>query len=100
MEGVNLLDERAVTGRPAVFGEVFTHNAVDIDEPASSLRYRWVIAGDWKLIVPDRRNVPDGVVELYDVGHDPAETRNLATEQPQKVTDLLTRLNTWWLAGP
>ena len=35
--GVDLLDERAVTARAAVFGEVFTHNAVDIDRPASSL---------------------------------------------------------------
>ena len=42
MEGVNLLDEQAVAERTAVFGEIFTHNAVDIHDPASSLRYRWV----------------------------------------------------------
>ena len=48
MEGVNLLDAKAVSERRAIFGEVFTHNAVNIHDPASGLRYRWVIAGDWK----------------------------------------------------
>jgi arylsulfatase A-like enzyme len=99
-EGINLLDDKAVSGRQAIFGEIFTHNALNLHDPASSLRYRWIVAGDWKLIVPDRSHVPDGVVELYDVAHDPAETRNLAREQPHKLTDLLARLNTWWLAGP
>jgi arylsulfatase A-like enzyme len=100
MEGVNLLDERAVAGRAAISGEIFTHNAVDIHDPASSLRYRWIVAGDWKLIVPDRRNVPDGVVELFDVSHDPHEGRNLAGEQPRRVADLMARLDAWWPAGP
>src|SRR5262249_49081595 len=49
LEGVDLLDEKSVAGRPAICGEVFTHNAVDVHDPASSLRYRWVVAGDWKL---------------------------------------------------
>ncbi len=97
MEGVNLLDEKAVAGRPAVFGEVFTHNAVNIHDPASSLRYRWAVEGDWKLIVPDRRNVPDGMVELFDVAHDPGETRNLAAEQRPRVVEMLKRLDACWL---
>jgi arylsulfatase A-like enzyme len=98
LPGVNLLDEKAVAGRIAIFGEVFTHNAVDIHDPASSLRYRWVISGDWKLIVPDRRNEPMGVVELFDVAHDPEETRNLAAEQPERVVGLTDRLDKWWAA--
>jgi uncharacterized sulfatase len=73
---------------------------VNIHDPASNLRYRWVIAGDWKLIVPDRRQVPNGVFELYDIVHDPGETRNLAADQPQKLADLMARLNAWWAAGP
>jgi uncharacterized sulfatase len=100
LEGVNLLDAQAVSGRPAIFGEVFTHNAVNIHDPASSLRYRWVIAGGWKLIVPDRHNVPDGTVELFDVEHDPGETRNLAGDQPRRVADLRARLDAWWTPGP
>jgi uncharacterized sulfatase len=98
--GINLVDEQAVAGRPAIFGEVFTPSAVDIHDPASSLLYRWVIAGDWKLIVPDRRNVPDGLIELFDLSHDPGETRNLAGEQPRRVVDLTARLDAWWPAGP
>jgi uncharacterized sulfatase len=98
LEGVNLPDEKAVAGRSAVFGEVFTHNAVDLRDPASSLRYRWAVAGDWKLIVPDRRNVPDGTVELFDVARDPTETRNLAPQQPAKVAELLARLDACWPA--
>jgi arylsulfatase A-like enzyme len=99
MEGVDLLDQKAVSGRPAIFGEVFTHNAVDIQDPASSLRYRWAVAGDWKLIVPDRRNEPAGLVELFDVAHDPGETRNLAAEHRQKVAEMLVKLDTWWMAN-
>jgi arylsulfatase A-like enzyme len=99
MEGVNLLDEQAVAGRPAVFGELFTHNAVDIRDPASSLRYRWAVEGDWKLIVPERRNEPNGVVELFDVVHDPGETRDVAAANRQKVAEMLVKLDTHWLVG-
>ncbi len=99
MEGVNLLDEKAVAGRPAVFGEVFTHNAVNIHDPASSLRFRWAVEGDWKLIVPERRNEPDGVVELFDVVHDPGETRNVAVANRQKVVEMLVKLDTCWMVG-
>ena len=73
MQGVDLRDEAAVEGRTAIFGEVFTHDAVDLHRPASSLRYRWVVEGDWKLILPDPRNAPDGKVELFDLAHDPSE---------------------------
>ncbi len=96
MEGLNLLDEQAIAARPAIFGEIFTHNAVDIHEPSSSLRYRWVVAGNWKLIVPDLGNVPHGVVELYDVVHDHQESRNLAGTEQAKVEQLERRLDSWW----
>jgi arylsulfatase A-like enzyme len=95
-DGVNLLDAQAVSARPAIFGEIFTHNAVDIYDPSSSLRYRWVVAGDWKLIVPDRRNEPSSSTELFDVAHDPGEGRNLERERPEKVRDLKGRLESWW----
>jgi uncharacterized sulfatase len=99
MEGINLLDERAVAARPAIFGEIFTHNAVDIEAPASSLRYRWVVAGGWKLIAPDRGNVRDGELELFDLRNNGGETRNLAREQPDRAADLLRRLDAWWTPG-
>jgi uncharacterized sulfatase len=95
-DGVNLLDGKAVAARPAIFGEIFPHNAVDIHDPGASLRYRWVVARDWKLIVPDRRIEPAGAIELFDLRHDPGERRNLAPHQPEKVHDLSTTLDSWW----
>ena len=55
LQGVNLLDEASVSARGAIYGEIFTHNAVDIHNPASSLRYRWIVAGGWKA---DRARSP------------------------------------------
>ena len=46
-KGIDLLDAKAVAARKQIFGEIFTHNAVDVDVPASSLRFRW--ARDGKL---------------------------------------------------
>jgi len=40
MQGLNLLDREALAKRDAIFGEIFTHNAVDIEVPATSLKYR------------------------------------------------------------
>jgi uncharacterized sulfatase len=100
MPGLNLLDAEAVARREAIFGECFTHDAVEIDEPASSLRYRWVIAGVWKLIVPNPKNVPRGEVELYDLASDPAEEKNLAQREPTKVDALRHRLDEWWTPTP
>jgi uncharacterized sulfatase len=96
MSGINLLDGEAVSRRDAIFGECFTHDAVDIQQPASSLRYRWVIAGDWKLIVPNLKNVPGGEIELYDLASDPAEEKNLAERNPDTVAALSKRLDDWW----
>ncbi|WP_165243501.1 sulfatase family protein [Paludisphaera soli] len=96
MQGVNLLDAEAVAKREAVFGEIFLHDAVDLDRPAASLCQRWAEAGDWKLIVPDPRNSPDGVVELYDVAKDPYERRNLAESEPGKVAEIRRLLDAWW----
>jgi uncharacterized sulfatase len=96
MPGVSLRDDVALARRKALFGEIFTHNAVDLGEPASSLRYRWAIEQNWKLIVPDPRNSPDSPVELYDLAADPAETSNLASQEPGKVADLKSLVDSWW----
>lgn len=97
LEGVNLLDDQAVSRHPPVFGEVFTHNAVRLHDPASSLRYRWIVDGDWKLIVPEPKNEPSASVELFDVAHDPGETRNLAAQNHRKAAELLPKLDARWL---
>lgn len=98
MKGINLLDHEAVARRKAIFGEIFTHNAVDIRDPASSLRYRWAVEGNWKLILPAAQNTPDATVELYDLAHDPGEMANLAEKNPERVEHLKTLIHAWWPA--
>lgn len=96
MQGINLLDESATSKRKMIFGEIFTHNAVDVQQPASSLRYRWVVAEDWKLIMPTKANEPQAKIELFNVGKDPDEKLDLAAEHPQRVAELSKHLDAWW----
>ncbi len=96
MQGVNLLDANTVNRRPAVYGECFTHNAVDLNHPAANLRWRWTVSGDWKLIAPDAKNEPNERIELYNLVQDPRENSNLATAQPEVAAKLLRNLNAWW----
>jgi len=99
MQGVDLLDQEALAKRDAIFGEIFKHNAVDIDDPASSLLYRWCIAGRSKLILPHGANLPDAEVELYDLSADPHEKTNLGADRPDDVKPLRTKIDAWWPAG-
>ncbi|MBX3411415.1 MAG: sulfatase-like hydrolase/transferase [Pirellulales bacterium] len=95
LPGTNLLE--VATGSPyprdTICGEIFTHNAVDIDRPAANLTHRWCVAGNRKLIVPAKS---PALVELYDLANDPTETKNIAAEEPETVARLRTRLDAWW----
>ena len=91
-----LLNRDAVEHRAAVCGEIFEHNAVDIRDPAKNLQYRWIRAGDWKLIVPNRERVPDWTIELYNLKTDPQEVANLASKQPDRVASLQKMLDAAW----
>jgi arylsulfatase A-like enzyme len=49
----------------------------------------------WAIVAPDRRKLisdSEGRLELYDLGTDPREERNLAAEQPEASKALLTAL--------
>ncbi len=96
MPGINLLDPKAREQRKQLTGEIFEHNAVDIDVPAKNLKYRWIVRDQWKLIVPNPARVPDGEVELFDIIADPHETKNLASTQPELVRELRSKLDQWW----
>lgn len=96
MPGINLLDDAAVTARKTLYGECFTHNFVDLNVPASSLKWRWMVEGTTKLIVPNKANQPDDVVELYDLKADPTEEKNLAADSAEKVKELSAKLDAWW----
>jgi uncharacterized sulfatase len=96
LPGINLTDPRAVSRRPRIFGEAFSHSIADVDDPTCSLQTRWVIDGRWKLIVPDPRNRPDAKPELYDLRADPWEKNNLAGQEPGRVKRLSRKLDAWW----
>ena len=96
MSGLDLFDSAAVNGRDTIYGECFTHNSMDLNRPAASLRYRWLIEGDWKLIVPATRNEPTATVELYQLDADPTEMKNLAAGEKERVYRLQTKLDAWW----
>jgi uncharacterized sulfatase len=96
MPGLSLLEAAAGKGplaRDAVFGEIYLHTAVDLARPALNLTHRWVRAGDWKLISFEDSPTPP---ELYDVKADPFEEKDAAADQPEKVRELMARINAWW----
>jgi uncharacterized sulfatase len=99
MSGINLLDDAALKGRSTLFGECFTHTAVDLNDPSSSLRWRWVIDGQWKLIAPHVRNEPNAQPELYDLSSDPQEKTNLAVKESRRVEAMTKQLDGWWTPG-
>ena len=43
--GIDLTDTAAIAARKTIYGECFTHNYVNMDVPATSLRWRWVLEG-------------------------------------------------------
>jgi uncharacterized sulfatase len=96
LAGLDLLDDAAVAARPAIFGSNSTHDIKEIGSPARSLRYRWVVAGDWKLIVSSGQHDATEPPQLYDLKADPAELRNLAPAEPARVAELRRRLDAWW----
>lgn len=95
MPGIDLrpLCAGAPSPRALIFGEVFTHTAVDITKPERNLLYRWSLEGDWKLIVPRDAALP---VELFDVTRDPFEQENLAEREPARVEAMRTQIDAWW----
>jgi uncharacterized sulfatase len=98
MPGINLLDKHTVAERKAVFGECFTHNSKDLDNPAASLRWRWMVEGDWKLLVPDEKNEPQRSVELYNIAEDPTEQHDKAAENADRVKAMTDKIYAWWSA--
>ena len=100
MQGVDLLNAQAVAAREAIYGEIFDHRAQHPTKPLASLLYRWIIAGNWKLIVPNPRLVGSSRSELYDVVADPGEHEDRARAQSEIVERLTRKLDDWWPREP
>ena len=109
MPGINLLDDKAVSDRTAIFFNNFSHNMISAEEPGKSLWTRSVIQGKWKLITYQNplpkerpnagghnRKYPDQNHELFDLLADPHETKDLSKEHPAVVAELQARMDDWW----
>lgn len=84
----------ALAARGPLFGAAFTHDVVDLDDPARSVVARWVLRDPFKLIVPADPAAP---AELYDVRADPAEERPL--DDAAQAAELRAALDGWWPGG-
>ena len=100
MQGIDLLDDEALAKRKSTYGAIYLHNAVDIHKPSANLTYRWLINGDWKLILPHKENVTTrakqkdtGDIELYNLAKDPHERKNLAKARQGRTKRLAKQLN-------
>jgi len=96
LQGIDLSDEVQTRERSAIYGECFTHNANDLDDPRENLRWRWIVRGEWKLIVPNESIEKGCSEELYHLSSDPLENHNLREEQSAIARDLLRELDQWW----
>jgi arylsulfatase A-like enzyme len=92
LPGISLVNEAAVDNRHSIFGEIFEHDIVAMDDPEASLMYRWVIDGTYKLIAPTRRMSRE-IPQLYNLANDAAEDHDLAAEKPEVVKALLKKLD-------
>ncbi|MBS1811556.1 MAG: sulfatase [Acidobacteria bacterium] len=99
LPGINLLKTKAVNARTTLFGGCFTHDAVELRNPAANVLSRWVIDGHWKLIVPvpgrKGEDVPDHPL-LYNLAGDVEEREDLSAREPQRVAVMQRKLDAWW----
>ena len=93
MQGIDLLDDTALAKRKSTHGACYLHNAVDIHKPSANLTHRWLINGNWKLILPHKPNTNATEPELYNLTKDPHQTQNLAKTNPHQTKRLAKQLN-------
>jgi arylsulfatase A-like enzyme len=103
--GINLLDEKAREQRKTVYGVFHSSHNMTLGKPNETLQYLWCIDGDWKLMIRHHgidktqyRNLHEWDKEpyrLYNLKDDPAETKNLAKEHPEKIEALKKKIESW-----
>ena len=86
LDGISLFD-LITNNRHEYDRSIYWHYPVyHHDQPAAAIR-----RGDYKLI----QNLVDQSLQLYNLADDIGERRNLASELPEKTSELLTDLQTW-----
>jgi uncharacterized sulfatase len=93
LDGINVLDEIERDKRKIIFGEIYAH---DFDEVDNSLFYRMAISNPYKLIYPDEKNKPNEKVQLFNIYNDPFEQVDLASEHPEIVEELKSKIEVSW----
>lgn len=99
LPGLNLLNDAAVRARRVLYGASFTHDLVELRNPAANVLTRWVIDGDWKLLLPTPGQTNEEEpqqIELYQIRADPEERNNLAAKELKRVVALRQKLDAWW----
>lgn len=107
MPGLNLMDNmlsETPIDREAIFGEGFAHDIADLDDPEGSLMYRWVIDGDWKLILSydgktdkyRKRHTTLTSPQLFHLATDEHEQHNLITQYPEVAAKLAKKIEQWY----
>jgi uncharacterized sulfatase len=106
LPGLNLLpnlSDATPIQRDTIYGEAFAHDIADIQNPETSLIFRWVIRDHHKLILTydGRRGSmkfppTDNQPQLFDLSADPEEATNLASSQPELVRELGDLIGHWY----
>jgi arylsulfatase A-like enzyme len=109
LPGLNLLSnlqEGIAIKRKMIFGENFDHTIEDVEDPEASLLSRWVIRGDYKLLLTydgasgskyGRKALPkDPQPQLFNLTADPHEKINLATKKPELAKELSGLIHDWY----
>ncbi len=103
MHGENLLPsamgKEQLADRPA-FGAIYPNDAQSLGAPSRHVRGRWIRLGDYKLLIPGPAKDPISK-SLFDVKHDPDETKNLIDkpQQAERITQMTQLLDRWWPPG-
>ncbi len=96
----------AASGKADLVGiPVYTESGESLWEKYNTRRYvsgikgkiRSIREGNWKLILSPTKSEP--ILELYNLGTDPSETKNLAVEKPERTRKMARKLQEWMRKG-